>query len=260
MYFASPVVWLGLASTNSLSELYRSHGWVGLGGEFIRNVGDALAYDDGIYGRWVVNSLIYCLVGAGATTAVSLTAGYAVATYDFRGRRAVLGLAVSSLMIPATALAFPTYRLLMAFGLADSYWGILLPSLVYPFGVLLSYAYALTAVPREVLEAARMDGAGEWRTFRSVAFPMLRSGAVTVMLFAFMVSWNSYLLPLLVLTDQRLFPLTVGLTAWSQVADKLPGMKILALTGSLIAVAPVILVFAMLQRYWQSGLATGAVK
>ena len=136
----------------------------------------------------------------------------------------------------------------------------LLASSAFPFGVLLCTIYAQSSIPSELLEAARLDGAGEWRIFFSIGLRLMSTGVVTVLLFAFLGSWNSYMLPLLVLTDQKLMPLTVGLTGWNSAAITIPGLQILVVVGSLISVIPVMVVFVALQRFWRSGLTTGAVR
>jgi multiple sugar transport system permease protein len=145
-------------------------------------------------------------------------------------------------------------------GLNNSYAGLLLPALVYSFGVLLCYIYAQQSVPIELIEAARLDGAGEFRIFASIGVRLMGTGLVTVLLFAFLSSWNSYLLPLLVLTDQHLMPLTVGLTGWNQSAISIPGLQVLTIIGSLISVIPIAIVFVSLQRFWRSGLTAGSLR
>ena len=261
VYFLLPVYWLLVASTKTTSDLFSTWGlWFSGDFNLFQNIAALSAYDGGIYWRWTLNSVLYSVVGSILTTLVSALTGYALAIYRFKGRTIILGAVLGSLLIPGTVLAQPTYVLLVGMGLNNTYAGLLLPALVYPFGVLLCYIYAQSAVPLEIVEAARIDGAGEFRIFGSIAIRMMMTGMVTVLLFAFLGSWNSYMLPLLVLTDQELMPLTVGLTGWNQASITVPGLQILTVVGSMLSIIPIVIVFLSLQRYWRSGLAAGGVR
>ena len=261
VYFLLPVYWLLVASTKTTSDLFSTWGlWFSGDFNLFQNIAALSAYDGGIYWRWTLNSVLYSVVGSILTTLVSALTGYALAIYRFRGRTIILGAVLGSLLIPGTVLAQPTYVLLVGMGLNNTYAGLLLPALVYPFGVLLCYIYAQSAVPLEIVEAARIDGAGEFRIFGSIAIRMMMTGMVTVLLVAFLGSWNSYMLPLLVLTDQELMPLTVGLTGWNQASITVPGLQILTVVGSMLSIIPIVIVFLSLQRYWRSGLAAGGVR
>jgi multiple sugar transport system permease protein len=162
-----------------------------------------------------------------------------------------------------TALAIPTYLLFSKASLTDTPLAVILPSLVSPFGVFLMRVYAADAVPDSLLEAARVDGAGELRIFLSVAMRLLAPGFVTVLLFQLVATWNNYFLPLIMLNNSHLFPLTVGLAQWQSTASAGSGSQALfsmVITGSLVSIVPLVIAFLFLQRYWQSGLATGGVK
>jgi multiple sugar transport system permease protein len=148
-------------------------------------------------------------------------------------------------------------------GLVDTPFAVIIPSMASPFGLYLMWIYAAAAVPDELLEAARIDGAGELRIFWSVAMRLLAPGFVTVLLFQLVHVWNNYFLPLIVLNDPAWFPLTVGLQQWNGQAYQVGGAQAvftIVITGSLLAIIPLVVVFLVLQRYWQSGLATGGVK
>jgi multiple sugar transport system permease protein len=259
-YFLVPVVWLFIASTKSNADLFATPGFAFATFHLFDNIADLSGYDGGIFWRWVVNSIIYSVLGSAATTLVSAITGYALAVYRFRGRTLVMGVILGSMLIPGTVIAQPTYVLLVNLGLNNTYAGLLLPALVYPFGVLLCYVYAQSSVPLALIEAARLDGAGELRIFLSIGLRLMTSGLVTVLLFAFLGSWNSYLLPLLVLTDQELMPLTVGLTGWNQASITIPGLQTLTVIGSLLSVVPVAVVFLALQRFWRAGLTAGGIR
>tara|TARA_B100000749_G_scaffold273567_1_gene256681 strand:- start:9689 stop:10546 length:858 start_codon:yes stop_codon:yes gene_type:complete len=260
LYFLVPVYWLIVASTKSTGDLFSTPGFLFAEFNLWQNLVDLTEQADGIYWRWMFNSLIYSGLGSVLMTFISVISGYALAMYRFRGRTVILAAALGSMLVPQTVLAQPTYVLLVEMGLNNTMWGVLLPSLVYPFGVMLGFIYAQTSVPMELLEAARLDGASEWRAFWSIALKLLTPGAVTILLFAFIGSWNNFMLPLLVLSDARLQPVTVGLSGWSQAAITIPGLQTLVIVGSLLSIIPIIIVFVSLQRYWRSGLAAGGMK
>ncbi|MGW0521496.1 carbohydrate ABC transporter permease [Crossiella sp. NPDC003009] len=264
-YALLPLVWLFVSATKSDADLFSSFGlW--FGGEFSLwdNIKRVLAYDNGIYLSWFGNSLLYAVAGAGGAALIATLGGYALAKFDFPGRRWLFLLVLGAISVPGTALALPTYLLFAEAGIVDSAWAVILPSLASPFGLYLMRAYALEAVPDSLLEAARLDGAGELRIFGTIALRLLAPGLVTVLLFALVATWNNYFLPLTMLSTPERFPLTVGLRQWNALANGGSGggeaMYPLLLTGSLLAIVPLVVAFLFLQRFWQSGLATGAVK
>lgn len=260
LYFVVPVVWLLIASTKSTGQLFSTPGFAFAQFHLFDNLATLSSYNGGIFWRWAVNSVIYSVVGSALTTLVCAASGYALAVYSFRGKTVLIAVILGSLLIPGTVVAQPTYVLLVQLGLNNTYAGLILPALVYPFGVLLCYIFAQSSVPIELVEAARLDGANEFRIFVAVGLRLMSGGLVTVLLFAFLGSWNSYLLPLLVLTDQNLMPLTVGLTGWSQSSITIPGLQILTVVGSLVSVVPIAIVFVALQRFWRSGLTAGGIR
>jgi multiple sugar transport system permease protein len=148
--------------------------------------------------------------------------------------------------------------------LVNTPWAIILPSLVNPFGLYLMRVYAQDAVPDGLIEAARIDGAGEFRIFWQVAMRLLAPGFVTVLLFTLVATWNNYFLPLIMLNNPSLYPVTVGLANWAAQAQMGGGASgevlPLVVTGSLLSIIPLVAAFLMLQRYWQSGLGAGGVK
>jgi multiple sugar transport system permease protein len=147
--------------------------------------------------------------------------------------------------------------------LIDTPLAVILPSLVFPLGVYLARVYAEQAVPDELLDAARIDGSGEARIFARVALPIMQPAFVTILLLSFVVTWNNYFLPLVVLSSPKWFPVTVGLAVWFQQASAGSGgqaLFTLVITGALVSVLPVVLLFVSLQRYWRGDLSVGAVK
>jgi multiple sugar transport system permease protein len=194
---------------------------------------------------------------------IATIAGYVFAKFQFPGRMLLFAIILGSIMVPGTALAVPTYLLLSKVGLINTPLAVILPALVSPFGVYLMRVYAEQALPDELLDAARVDGASELRIFWSVALRILAPGFVTVLLFAFVATWNNYFLPLLVLSDPTYYPLTLGLASWNAQASANGGAQLLytlVITGALVSIIPLIVGFLFLQRYWQGGLTFGSVK
>lgn len=263
VYTLVPLAWLILSATKTQADLFSSPGlWVGDEFALFSNVRDTLTYRDGIFLRWLANTLLYVVVGAGGATLLATAAGYGLAKYRFPGRRAVFAVIIGAVAVPGTALAVPTFLMFSNMGLTNTVWAIIIPSLISPFGLYLMWVYAADAVPDELLEAARIDGAGEVRIFFTVALRLLAPGIVTVLLFAVVSTWNNYFLPLIMLSEPKLYPLTVGLTQWSAQATGANAQPVynLVVTGSLLTIAPLVIAFLLLQRFWQSGLSAGSVK
>lgn len=263
IYSFVPLVWLLLNATKSQPDLYASFGlWFGRDFNLIQNLVDLFTYRDGIFLQWLGNTLLYVVVGAGGATVLATVAGYGLAKYNFPGKRAVFAIVLGAIAVPGTALAVPTFLMFSQAGLTNTPWAIILPSLITPFGLYLIWTYATEAVPTELLEAARMDGSGEFRTFFTISLRLLAPGVVTVALFAIVATWNNYFLPLIMLSDPTWYPLTVGLSQWSAQATGVGAQPIfnLVITGSLVTIIPIVAAFLVLQRYWQSGLTAGSVK
>lgn len=262
-YVLLPLVWLIVSSTKTQEGLFGSFGlWFTEPFALWDNLVGVFTYDGGVYTQWLLNTLLYVVVGAGGATLLATLAGYGLAKFDFTGKRAVMAAVIGAIAIPGTALTVPTFLLFSNLGLTNTPWAVILPSLVTPFGMFLMWVYAREAVPAELLEAARMDGAGELRTFFSISSRLLGPGMVSVLLLEVVGSWNNYFLPLIMLNDPRWYPLTVGLNQWNNQATTQGGDIIynLVITGSLVMIIPLVIAFLLLQRFWQSGLAAGAVK
>lgn len=262
-YFLFPLYWLLVASTKSNADLFSTFGLWFADFNLIENVKAVFTFQNGIFSQWVLNSLLYSVVSAVGASVLATAAGYAFAKYEFPGGKALFSIILGAIMIPTTALAIPTYLLFARAELTDTYWAIILPSLVSPFGVYLMRVYAADAVDYSLIEAARCDGVGEIRIFFTVALRLLIPGAVTVLLFTLVATWNNYFLPLIMLNSPEKFPLPVGLAQWQSTAAGGSGSQALfstVITGSLVSIVPLILAFLFLQRFWQSGLSTGGVK
>lgn len=263
LYFLTPIWWLLTTSTKTGSEITSTAPlWftADSAGTFLTNLGRLFAYGDGLFGRWLLNSALYAGVGALIGTVIAAMCGYALAKYEFRGREAIFNIVLSGVLVPATALALPLFLIFSRVELTNTMWAVFLPSLVSPFGVYLARIYAAASVPGELLEAARLDGSGEIRTFFTVSTRLMAPALVTIFLFQFVAIWNNFFLPLIMLRDQALFPVTLGLYAWNSQISQIPELRSLVIVGALVSILPLIIAFLALQRFWSSGLGAGSVK
>lgn len=258
-YCLLPVAWVVVAATKSGRELFSTFTFLP-GTGFTGNLADLNAYRDGVYWQWMGNSALYAGLGALLSTAVSALAGYALAVYRFRGREALFNVLLAGVLMPPVILAVPQYLLLAQADLTDSRLSVLLPQLLSPYGVYLARIYATAAVPADVVEAGRMDGAGEWRIFTRIALPMMLPGLVTVFLFQFVAVWNNFLLPYIMLSDDEKFPITLGLHTLLEQGANTPALYTLVITGAFLAVLPLVALFLVVQRFWSLDLLSGAVK
>jgi multiple sugar transport system permease protein len=264
VYSLLPIFYLIVSSTKNNTDLFTSFGlWFSSELNLLSNLRDTFARDDGVYLNWLWNTTYYSIGSAVGAAFISTIAGYAFAKYRFPGRIPIFAVILGSIMVPQTALVIPTYLLLSKIGLIDTPLAVILPSLVSPFGVYLMRVYAEQSIPDDLLNAARVDGAGELRIFWSVALRVLMPGFVTVLLLSFVTTWNNYFLPLVVLSTPELYPLTVGLASWNELASAGGGAQPLyplVITGALVSIVPIIVSFLFLQRYWQGGLTFGSLK
>jgi multiple sugar transport system permease protein len=259
-YFLLPVYWVVVSATKSTEDLFGSSGLWFANPQLLSNLHDVFTYDGGIFRRWLLNSALYAGVGATAATLFAAMTGYALAKYEFRGREAIFSVIIAGVLLPATALALPLYLMMSRVDLANTYWSVLLPSMVTPFGVYLCRIYAAAAVPDELIEAARLDGAGEFRIFFTLGIRIMAPALTTIFLFQFVDVWNNYFLPLIMLADSDLYPITLGLTSWQSYADRQPVLYQLTVGGAFVSVVPLMIAMVVLQRFLRMGLTEGSVK
>jgi multiple sugar transport system permease protein len=254
VFFGAPLLWLISATTRtdyglatgptlavgSLTNLARA--WQQLD-----------AFGDHLFRRWMENSILYALSATALTLVTAIPAGYGLATGRFPGRRLLLGATVVAMTMPTTALVLPIFLELNALHLLGSALTVILPLAFFPFGVYLAYLYYATAVPRALLDAARVDGCGEWAAFRRVALPLAKPVVALVFFFSFVADWTNYFLPYVLLGDSSQYPVEVGLTDLLLGGPKPP----LAL-AALIATVPPAIVFVVSQRAVVRGLLAGA--
>jgi multiple sugar transport system permease protein len=272
IFFVAPILWLVLAPTKSDHALVTSSPFSF--GSF-HNVGLAWrhldAYSDHLYRRWIANTLVYSLSATAITLAISIPAGYGLALGKFPGRKLILSLTLVVMIMPAASLVLPIFLELNALHLIGSVFSVILPFSFFPFGVYLAYLYYATSIPPELLDAARVDGCGEWLTFRRVALPLAKPVVALVFFFSFVSNWNNFFLPYVVLADSNQYPITVGL---SNLLASTPSFNPAVGGGgqttnifkpelalaTLVAVIPVAIVFLFSQRALVRGTLGGSVK
>lgn len=261
IYFLVPVYWVIVNATKSTDDLFGTNGfWFGERIQLLENLGAVLTANDGIFPRWALNSLLYSGVGSVLATYFAVAGGYALAKYRFPGRRIVYAMVLGGVLVPGTATALPLFFLFSSIGITNTYWSVLIPCLASPFGLFLASIYTTAAIPDEVLEAGRIDGLGELAIFHRIALPQLVPAIITIVLFQFVGIWNNYFLPLVMLADESLYPITLGLDNWRGQTDRLPEFYQLTVGGALLSVIPLAVLILVLQRFWRGGLTEGAVK
>jgi len=206
--------------------------------------------------RYVVNSVLLAVTVTALSLAFNVAAGYAFAKLRFKGREQIFRLMLGALVIPSQVALVPLFLLLKQLGLVNTYGGVIVPAMASIFGIFLVRQYAL-AIPDDLLDAARIDGASEFRIFRSIVVPALKPIIVTLAVFTLLGTWNDFMWPLIVLSDQHLYTLPVALASLSRehVAD-----NELMMAGSVVTILPVLAVFISMQRYYLQGLMAGSVK
>jgi multiple sugar transport system permease protein len=260
VYFLVPIWWLFVGASKSREQFSGTTPLWFADFNLFDNIGELLAYRDGVFLRWMANSLMYTGGAALLGTLLAAMCGYALAKYRFPGRETLFNIVLGGVLVPATALALPLFLIFSKVEATNTFWSVFLPSLVNPFGVYLARIYATASVPDELLEAARLDGSGEVRSFFTVSVRLMFPALVTIFLFHFVAVWNNFLLPLIMLGDERLFPVTLGLYSWNTQVNQIPELRGLVIIGALLSITPLVVAFLFLQRFWRSGIGAGAVK
>jgi multiple sugar transport system permease protein len=226
----------------------------------VSNLRALFAYDNGIFGRWAVNSVIYAVGGALLSTIVCGCAGYALGKYRFPGSIWLFRIIVAAVLLPQILLAIPQFLLLAKVGMTNNYAAVILPQLVSPFSIYLCKIYAEASVSEDIIEAARVDGGSEWRIFRSIGARLMSPALVTVFLLQFIGIWNNFLLPFVMLNRDQLFPLTEGLYGLLIITGGQAAQYSIVIIGVLVSIVPLAVLFLSLQRYWRVDLLSGGVK
>jgi len=207
--------------------------------------------------RYFGNSLVVAVLTTAGNLVFCSALGYALAKLRFPGRRVLFALVLGTLMVPGMVTFVPQFVLVSNMGLVNSYAGLVLPFLAGPFGVFLMRQYLLS-IPDDIIEAARIDGAGEWRVFWSVVLPLCRPALATLGILTFLASWNNFLWPLVVATTEDRYTLPVALALYSVGQNRIDFGLMLA--GAVVVVLPVVVVFLVLQRHFLRGIATTGLK
>jgi multiple sugar transport system permease protein len=263
LFFTIPVLWLALAATKTDDQLVHGNplsfgSWHAL----LANWDALTAYQDNAIVLWLGNSALYAGIALVITLCVAIPAGYALALTEFRGRRTLV-----VMIMPNSTLVVPLFLEVNAFGLIGSMWSVILPYSFFPFGVYLAYIFFTTALPRELLAAARLDGCSELGVFRHVALPLAAPVVALVGFFSFVANWTNYFLPYVLLPESDQLPIQVGLgTLLTSVPQFNPTAGAFAIErpqlalAALLAIAPVVVVFLFSQRFLVTGMLAGATK
>jgi multiple sugar transport system permease protein len=268
VFFVLPMLWLLLAATKTDDQLVRNNPLSFGSWHALRLNWDALtAFQGDAIFTWLRNSAVYSFVALVITLCVAVPAGYALAMTEFRGRRTLLIATLVVMLMPNATLVVPLFLEVNAVHLIGSMWSIILPYAFYPFGVYLTYIYFSTALPRELLDAARLDGCSEFGVFRRVALPLAAPVVALVGFFSFVANWTNYYLPYVMLPQSSQFPVQVGL---GTLLDSVPQFNPTAGTAevqrpelalaTLLAITPVLVVFFFAQRFLVAGMLSGATK
>lgn len=208
--------------------------------------------------RFFFNSAFMASVDVVVTVFFSALAGYGFAKFNFRGRRLLFGFILVIMAIPFQILLVPLFIQVRGFGWDDTYAGLIIPGIMNAFGVFMMRQFAYS-IPDELLDAARIDGAGEFRIFWKIVFPLLASGSASLAIIIFLWSWNNFLWPLIIIKDQNLAPIQVGITAFTQTHSSEPQWAV-AMAVSTLATLPVAVLFVFFQRYFVEGMLMSGIK
>ena len=206
--------------------------------------------------RWLINTVFMSVASMLLTCLTAAMAGYALAKKRFYGRTIIFSLIVCAMALPKQVILIPLLREMSALNLYDTIWAVIFPIVGWPFGVFLLKQFA-EGIPTEMVEACRIDGASEWRTFTDVMFPMIKPGVGACAIFTFINSWNDYFMQLIMLTSSKNLTISLGIATMQ--AENSTDFGLL-MAGSALASVPIIIVFLIFQKYFTKGITMGAVK
>ncbi|MFY8030780.1 MAG: carbohydrate ABC transporter permease, partial [Devosia sp.] len=267
-FFVVPLIWLLIAPTKTDRQLLLEHPFaIGDWATLVDNWMSLVTFQNGLLWTWIGNSAFYCLAALVITLVISIPAGYALALTEFRGRKALLATTLVVMLVPGTALVLPIFLELSAVKLIGNPLAVILPFSFFPFGVYLTYIYFSTAISRDLLDAARIDGANEFQVFAKIAMPLATPVIALVGFFNFTGNWNNYFLPYVTLPGRKA-PIQVGLAELlsnvpafnpTNAASTTISLSALAL-ATLLAISPVLIVFLFSQRFLVTGMTAGGTK
>ncbi|MEZ2391223.1 carbohydrate ABC transporter permease [bacterium RCC_150] len=250
----APVVWAAMSSFKTQTELAQTPPTLWPNQPTLDNYTTGLQAFD--FARYLTNSLIVTIAATVLTLAVNSMAAYALSKYNFRGRTVLFLIILSTIMIPLQVILLPVYQVVSSFGMVNSLWGLIIPPAATPTGVFLLRQYMLT-LPDEMIEAARIDGAGEFKIFLRIILPLSRPALAVVAIFSVIWRWNDFLWPLIVAQDESKQTLPVAIARFAS-QQAIPFNQILAV--SVVTIIPIIVIFLFLQRHIIAGLAQGSIK
>ncbi len=268
LFFLVPLIWLLIAPTKTDRQLLLENPFAfGDLSTLAANWNSLVTFQNGLLWTWIGNSAFYCGAALVITLVISIPAGYAMALTEFRGRKTLLAVTLIVMLVPSTALVLPIFLELSAMKLIGNPLAVILPFSFFPFGVYLTYIYFSTAVSRDLLDAARIDGANEFQVFWKIAMPLATPVIALVGFFNFTGNWNNYFLPYVTLPGRK-SPIQVGL---AELLSNVPafnptnaGSTTISLSAlalaTLIAIAPVLIVFLFSQRFLVTGMTAGGTK
>ena len=269
LFFGLPMLWLLLAPSKSAPEL-TADAPLSFGSTtgYVEASRHLLDYSNGILGRWFVNSAVYSLGSVVLGLATAVPAGYALATFRFPGRSVLLFLTLVLMIVPPAALILPLYLEMSALQLTNTPWSVILPLSFYPFGVYIVFLFTASTMPESIIEAARLDGCGEWGIFGRIFLPLARPAVVMVAFFAFVASWNAFFLPYIMLSSQELATMQTGLQLLVANTGAVTGINFTGLPikapevalAAIVSVLPILLIFAFAQRHLVAGQTAAAEK
>jgi len=268
VFFVLPVIWLLLAATKTDAQLVQDNPLSFGSWHALRQNWDALTgFQGDVILLWLRNSALYAFVALAITLVAGIPAGYALAMTEFRGRRSLLVTTLVVMLMPTTTLVVPLFLEINAVHLIGSLWSVVLPYSFYPFGVYLTYIYFSTALPRDLLDAARIDGCTEFEAFCRIALPLAVPVIALVGFFSFVANWTNYFLPYVMLPESNQYPVQVGLgllltdvPQFNPTAGTAAVLRPELALATLVAISPVLIVFLFAQRFLISGLLAGATK
>lgn len=258
-----PLVWLLIGSFKTNQDFFghmffplQEDSWMVDWGRLTWENFRALLFDLN-FGNYIANSFFLASVTSILGTLFASMGGYALAKFEFPGRRLILTMVLFAIIIPAPLLLAPVYQLIYQLNLLNTYTGLILPSMAPAFGIFLFRQAMLNSVPRELIEAARIDGCPEWRIFFTIVLPIVRPMVGAFLLITFLFTWNNFIMPQVLLQSEEMFPLAVAIAQLRGTFYTDYGM---IAAGTIVSIAPVMCLFLLLQREFISGLTSGAVK
>ncbi|MGC8627532.1 MAG: carbohydrate ABC transporter permease [Acidimicrobiales bacterium] len=259
-----PIWWIFVSSTKTVNNFNSTFGfWFAHPFVLWSNLKEVFSNrESGSYLQWMGNTAIYASIGGVGGTALSAMAGYGFARFNFRGKNVLFLFIMGALLIPIVAFAVPLYLVYAKVHMDSTMPGIFIPFMISPVSVYLMRVYAGASVPRELIDAARIDGAGEARIFLRIAAPLMVPALVTVFMLNVVNAWNNYFLPFIVNNSAKLYTLTQGMQVWfwhTNIPGSTENFTVITIAGGMVSIMPLLIMFVVLQRYWRGGLLLGSV-